>query len=100
MNKLQQAKKFYYDMNEIEPPQLSAHNYIKQLEKITQWISVKDRLPELYQEVVVFYPPNDYDGGCKEVVTYYDNWREAEYPDSISHWYPLLEDPVIEEVIK
>ena len=64
---------------------------------MSKWISVKDRLPEDFQEVVVYYPPNDYDAGCKEVVTYFPveygrgGWCEAEHPNIITLWLPIPE---------
>lgn len=70
---------------------------------MTEWISVKDRLPEVFDEVLVYY------NGFIAVA-----WRETEkikngivgwhwnlqkyYPESlvnVTHWMPLPEPPEV-----
>lgn len=69
-----------------------------------KWISVKDRLPEIGQEVIVYCP------SCKRKVTalcrliryeeavnfYWDNsygGSNIHVQDAVTHWMPLPEAP-------
>ena len=60
-----------------------------------EWISVEDKLPEEYQQVLAYYYGDVY------VLAYYDggfkDFDEQGYPDEpfedISHWMPLPEPP-------
>lgn len=71
------------------------------IEPKQEWISVKDRLPEVGQKVLVCDVGPDSDHGiralsleCDEKGTYWDDgdgwWFE---PEDMSHWMPLPEPP-------
>lgn len=51
-----------------------------------EWISVKDKLPDYYEEEVITYSPTD---GVELVST---NWL-FNYENDITHWMPLPEPP-------
>jgi hypothetical protein len=57
------------------------------------WISVKDRLPDDYSDVLVY----DYDGMQYDIGWYdfegYKGWVNTNMEDSITHWMPLPEPP-------
>lgn len=62
-----------------------------------QWISVKDRLPEPAENVLIF---TDYHGGCVDIGRYVLQgnlpfWARggAEIKDNVTHWQPLPEPP-------
>jgi len=57
-----------------------------------EWISVKDRLPDLYEEVLVFRSPPD-QITISTILLMVDNeplWRDQIY---YSHWMPLPKPP-------
>lgn len=63
---------------------------------VQEWISVKDRLPEEGQWVLVYY--GNFYGCIMNVFEYTDGiWRDAyrnsEEPGFITHWMPLPEPP-------
>ena len=58
--------------------------------EINQWISVKDRLPE-QNEFVLIYCPQGY--GLKIRIMSCVSWLGVENTLSISHWMPLPEPP-------
>lgn len=69
---------------------------------MTEWISVKDRLPEIGQEVLVFRPyahihydkniTIDARSGSERMV--YDGARHDWHkPNYVTHWMPLPEAP-------
>jgi hypothetical protein len=75
--------------------------YARTIEPKHEWISVKDRLPEVGQKVLVCDVDPDSDYGikvlsleCDEKGTYWDDgdgwWFE---PEDMSHWMPLPEPP-------
>jgi len=71
---------------------------------MSEWISVKDRLPELHQEVIVaiFFKWSDSTSGCRIIlaalvpdskgsvwsVHKYDGWV-----DEVHYWMPLPKPP-------
>lgn len=80
---------------------------------MSKWISVKNRLPEMYTFVLVFAnnPGTDepkpvslarYNGNIWEFVNHspcmpnYGSWKDIEYnldSDDVTHWMPLPETP-------
>lgn len=76
----------------IEACQLAADELRKQ-----QWISVKDRLPEPAENVLIF---TDYHGGCVDIGRYVLQgnlpfWARGGtmIKDNVTHWMPLPEPP-------
>lgn len=63
--------------------------------KMNNWISVKDKLPDTYTEVIVYYPPeNLYIQGYFEDIT--NSWHEIggnKLNISPTHWMPLPKPP-------
>jgi hypothetical protein len=64
---------------------------------MSKWISVKDRLPEVLESVLILYAPtnearNDYRMECW-------NWPENPVYETqfVTHWMPLPEPPKEEE---
>ena len=61
-----------------------------------QWISVKDRLPEDNDIVLIVFQ-----GSVVSVAFYEGDWRHPLYPQtalvSVTHWMPLPEPPKEEE---
>ena len=65
-----------------------------------EWISVKDRLPELDEPVLVF-SKGDYklSALCKEIPTFeetfkaFDYWEDIDELHHVTHWMPLPEPP-------
>ena len=67
---------------------------------MAEWISVKERLPEVWKTVLTFQPTTTYDKGIIQTCVYIGNpgkWRQAwnheflELP--VTHWMPLPEPP-------
>lgn len=64
---------------------------------MSKWISVKDKLPEPFESVLVHIPkekplPTVYEG----FITNYGRWYTAYYArsdDEITHWMPFPEPP-------
>ncbi len=58
---------------------------------MSEWISVKDRLPEDFSEVLIAF------GGGVSIACYDGDWREPVYPMlpllSVTHWMPLPAAP-------
>ena len=53
---------------------------------MSDWISVKERLPEPWTQVIGILP----DGGFRVTWTYYDgSWWDS----GITHWMPLPDPP-------
>ena len=52
------------------------------------WISVEDRLPEKYSQVLVF---TDY--GDTDSVYFFALDKTWGHPDKVTHWMPLPEPP-------
>jgi hypothetical protein len=68
---------------------------ISALREQSQWISVKERLPENYYQDVLVYDSRD---NCLfiAVMTYKGEWIVPHYEDyefNITHWMPLPEPP-------
>ena len=70
---------------------------------MSEWISVKDRLPETNKEVLVYR--GGYIGGLMNVYTYVGNdtweddygfWSRTD-DDGITYWMPLPEPPIEKE---
>lgn len=76
---------------------------------MSDWISVKDRLPDLYEKVIVYNAENDetfFAGRIEISFKHWDavtgefvNWRWIPYRytfitlDSVTHWMPLPKPP-------
>ena len=63
----------------------------------SQWINIKDRLPEKFQYVLCYVPKKDY--GAKVVIDYIESARgifarEFEW-GTPTHWMPLPSFPTI-----
>ena len=56
---------------------------------MTEWISVKDRLPPDSCEEVLTY--NKSDGKVR--IKWFSDWRNIKYYEWITHWMPLPEPP-------
>lgn len=56
---------------------------------INDWISIKDKLPDANQIVLIFNP---HDYTLKIRICQYSNW--SHYSDRITHWQPLPEPPI------
>ena len=58
---------------------------------MSNWISVKDRLPENGDRVLTY---NSFDGICTGRHLGDGRWRvKTSYPDPVTHWMPLPEPP-------
>ena len=69
-----------------------------ELSRRPQWISVKERLPEIWVKVLSFQPTFDGRGIIRSAVyigSY--KWRETEYHNMmelpVTHWMPLPDPP-------
>ena len=69
---------------------------------IQKWISVKDRLPERFENVLCYFPEKDY--GSAVMVDYNESTREeitvfaSQFKwGKVTHWMPLPEPPVEEQ---
>lgn len=69
---------------------------IPQMEDMMDWISVKDRLPEIYERVIYYVPGwGIYYGNRQED----DTWDAPDVfgppwlSESVTHWMPLPEPP-------
>ena len=77
---------------------ITAHEPSADVQPVNQWISVKDRLPEIGQKVLVYYPKWD---GNEIQVAHLMRKRTMFYVDginiraeNITHWQPLPKPPV------
>ena len=67
---------------------------------MTNWISVNDKLPEEYEDVLVYVKNGNinrtwYDGhGFRNATSKRTTWYR---PESVTHWMPLPESPKEEE---
>lgn len=66
------------------------------------WINVKDRLPELFREVLGFYEYGGYEVVSRDVADSDDglgHWSTSDHVISVpSHWMPLPPAPHVEEL--
>ena len=53
------------------------------------WISVEDKLPENFDDVLIHYADGRIDIGCR----YPDGWMTERSWGPITHWMPLPEPP-------
>lgn len=62
-----------------------------------EWISVEDRLPDMYKSVIVCTARGTVEQGW---LTVYGNWECAVgvYSIQVTHWMPLPEPPKIDYV--
>lgn len=67
---------------------------------MSEWISVKDRLPERWTEVLVWPRPTEY--CCEAHLAMNEKWEYGEYehhfghvhrPCKVTHWMPMPEPP-------
>ncbi|KKM74495.1 hypothetical protein LCGC14_1399750 [marine sediment metagenome] len=64
-----------------------------------KWISVKDRLPELHESVIIFKPGDFPDKVYVGWLSVDNKWCEEDgpdgitFPDEISYWMPLPQPP-------
>ena len=71
---------------------------LRKAEAASKWISVEDRLPNKYEEVLVWPNPTDY---CNTAQLYGDKWKYVEYSIwgvehvgcQVTHWQPLPAAP-------
>lgn len=61
------------------------------------WISVKDRLPELYMDVLVFAKGGIIDVDCLEHIMSWGEEGFCKYGYNVTHWMPLPEAPERED---
>lgn len=63
-------------------------------ERIPEWISVKDRLPETDKSVIVFVPMSheEQDIGYYQRGKWWDG-RDEGFDEDVTHWTPLLPPP-------
>ena len=64
---------------------------------MTEWISVKERLPEPFEIVLVHTPEEKlFPTVCEGYLANYGIWYTGFYmrePDEVTHWMPLPEPP-------
>ena len=58
---------------------------------MSKWISVKDRMPETYDDVLILDAFNNMFTGYYEHQEWHDNYGCA--ADDVTHWMPLPEPP-------
>jgi Protein of unknown function (DUF551). len=56
-----------------------------------KWISVKERLPEIGDIVLVYYRRGDYRGA--DIMRYIGRWLTVDPLVEVTHWMPLPEPP-------
>jgi hypothetical protein len=98
-----------YGMQMYCSTQATADCFADLEEKVPRWISVKERLPELYQNVLVHYntlhcvEPHNYavafrQNGLDEIIPGKHIWHVDSSPleldgSDVTHWMPLPEPP-------
>lgn len=70
---------------------------IEELLKEREWISVKDRLPELYMDVLVFAKGGIIDVDCLEHIMSWGEDGFCKYGYNVTHWMPLPQKPESED---
>lgn len=76
-----------------------AKRYYDLLEKMPRWISVTERLPRMWEEVMLQFPNNQavgfHDGDSGWAVFSGDNFYTYVAPEEVhpTHWMPLPEPP-------
>lgn len=63
----------------------------------SNWISVKDRLPELYMDVLVFAKGGIIDVDCLEHIMSWGEEGFCKYGYNVTHWMPLPQMPESED---
>lgn len=58
-----------------------------------EWVSVKDRLPEQYTDVIVFTKNGIIDVDCLEHIMSWGEEDFCKYGDNVTHWMPLPTPP-------
>ena len=60
---------------------------------MSEWISVKDRLPELDKEVCVYHPESDEPVYSDMMFTSMSGTIRWDWKEGVTHWQPLPDPP-------